>query len=383
MIKVLRNDLIDKIKNRYQDSTKEGKKIILDEFCTNHNYNRKYVIRVLNEDETGRILKTLGRKRKYHGVELLNVLREVWRRTNRICSKKLAPALKIWVPRYKEYFKVEISEATIELLFSISPATIDRLLGVYRRKIKRHKFCCTKPGLILKSRIPIKKNQWNEAMPGFLEADTVSHCGSSNEGTYVITVDFVDINTQWSIQRAIMGKGSTGVLNSLKNVIKTLPFKIRGFDSDNGSEFINYPIIRFFEKRKKYIQFTRSREYCKNDNAHVEEKNYSIVREYIGYERYDTDEALQILNDLYSNELYLLINFFIPNFKLINKIKSHSKIIRIHDKPKTPYQRILNSEFISKNKKKLLTKQFNSLNPFLLQENVNKKISALRKLAKS
>jgi hypothetical protein len=205
----------------------------------------------------------------------------------------------------------------------------------------KHGRSTTKPGTLLRRQIPIKTNQWDETRPGFLEADTVAHCGDTTAGTYVNTVDFVDIATGWTEQRAVFGKGERGVVEQVKDVEQSLPFPLLGFDCDNGSEFLNYHLVRHFAGRP--IAFTRSRAYHKDDNAHIEQKNWTHVRQWLGYERLDRPEAVELLNDLYRTEWRLFHNFFCPSVKLIAKDRIGSKTVRRHDSPKTPYQRIIES----------------------------------------
>ena len=238
----------------------------------------------------------------------------------------------------------------------------------------------------MRKQIPIKTNQWEEFHPGFLEADTVAHCGGSMAGIYVNTVDFVDIATGWTEQRAVWGKGETAVLEQIKDVEESLPFPLRGFDSDNGSEFLNHHLLRHFTdnpQRKNKIQFTRSRAYKKDDNAHIEQKNYTHVRQFLGYRRFDNPKIVDLLNDLYKNEWRLYHNFFLPSVKLIEKERIRSKIIKKYDKPKTPYQRVLDADSsdVSDQDKLKLTQQLEYLNPFDLKKIIDKKIEKILNLA--
>ena len=233
----------------------------------------------------------------------------------------------------------------------------------------------------IKKHIPVKTNQWDEQEPGFLEADTVAHCGSSTAGMFVYTVNCVDIATQWTEQRAVWGKGEQGVLNAMASIESNLPFIMKGFDCDNGSEFLNWHLVRHFQQRKQPVQFTRSRPYKKNDNAHIENKNWTHIRQYIGYQRFDKVELVPMLNELYTNEWNLFHNFFNNSFKLIEKKRIKSKIIKKFDQPKTPYQRIVESEFITKETKQKLRRIKNELNPFELQKQLASKIKIILDIA--
>ena len=241
---------------------------------------------------------------------------------------------------------------------------------------------CTKPGSLLRNQIPIKTDQWNEFNPGFIEADTVHHCAESTEGQYALTVNYTDIATQWTQQRAVWGKGQTAVFEQTQDVENSLPFKMRGFDSDCGGEFINEHLYKYFTVRSKNpVQFTRSGAYHSNDNSHVEQKNWTHVRQWLGYEHFDKIELIPLLNDLYKNEWSFYHNFFIPSVKLIEKKRVGSKTIKRYDKLKTPFQRVLeaDSKYVSNSKKRELEKLFASLNPFILREAMEKKIDKIFK----
>ena len=279
-------------------------------------------------------------------------------------------AIPFWLP----YYNQQLSENEKELLLKISPRTIDRLLHRLKSKHKKLGLSTTKPGSLLKKQVPIKLDQWDETRPGFIEADTVAHCGSSARGQFVYTLNIVDIASGWTEQRVLWGRGQKGVFDALKNITQFLPFKVLGFDCDNGSELLNYMLLEYFTHRKNPVQYTRSRSYKKNDNAHIEEKNWTHVRQFIGYQRFDKIETVALLNDLYLSEWRLYLNFFIPSFKLIEKRRVGAKIIKIFDPPKTPYQRLIDSKFIAPSRKIELTKTFSSLNPYILQNNLKHKI---------
>jgi len=283
----------------------------------------------------------------------------------------LKASLPLWLPFYN---KRKLSFDIKEQLLQISPATIDRLLIKLRNKIGKLGLATTKPGSILKSHIPIKTNQWDERHPGYLEADTVAHCGTSVAGSFVYTVNTVDIATGWTEQRALWGKGYQGMHRALISIENNLPFPILGFDSDNGTEFLNWHLYKHFTDRKCPIQFTRSRPYKKNDNAHIEEKNWSIIRQYLGYNRFEQVELVEELNQIYITEWRLLMNFFRPSSKLQEKVRLNGKIKKVYDIPKTPYQRLLESNKIDEKQKDKLKIQFDNLNPFKLQHIMTSKI---------
>ena len=244
-----------------------------------------------------------------------------------------------------------------------------------RVKYRRHGLTGTKPGFLLKNKIPIKPDHWDVTKPGFMEADTVAHCGNSMAGNFIWSLTLTDICTAWTEIRAVWNKGHTGIIEAIKTIENMLPFVILGFDCDNGSEFLNWALIKYFtEDRKQTVQFTRSRPYRKNDNAHVEQKNWTHVRNLLGYDRFDNHAALELINNLYSNEWSLYQNHFIPTLKLLEKEKINSKYRRKYEIPKTPYQRIQESPFIKPEVNEKLKKVHDSLNPFLLKKSIEKKL---------
>lgn len=364
---------------RYKRASRSKKTAILDEFCETLGYNRKYAIRLLRTFT--RFIKPKRKKRgrppRYHKEEILKPLKQIWLAANLPCSKRLKAILPLWLPGYSESFG-PLSLEVVKVLKSISAATIDRVLQPVRAQHKTHGRSTTKPGTLLRKQIPIQTNQWDESRPGFLEADTVAHCGQSLSGVFAYTIDFVDIATGWTEQRAIWGKGETSVLEQIIDVEELLPFPLLGFDCDNGSEFLNYHLLRHFTDKK--VRFTRSRAYHKDDNAHIEQKNWSHVRQWIGYDRLDRPHVVGLLNDLYRSEWRLFHNFFCPSVKLIEKERIGSKTLKRYDCPKTPYQRIMESPLVSGTAKQQLTRQFTGLNPFYLRKSMDTKLQKIFQL---
>jgi hypothetical protein len=375
------HEYINQIRPHYKKSSKLEKGILIKEVCTICEYNRKYAIRLLNQPDSPPLIQTTSRKRgpknKYKHPTIIKILQSIWSLTNLPCSKRLKAIIPIWLPHYPYPIPKEVEQA----LLSISPPTIDRLMKPWRSKFLKRGLATTKPGTILKKHIPIKTNQWDENKPGFLEADSVAHCGNSAAGIFILTVNAVDIATGWTLQRAVWGKGEQGVKKVVESMEKTLPFPLLGFDCDNGSEFLNWHLLKFFSQRKRPIQYTRSRAYHKNDNAHIEEKNWTNVRQYLGYERFDKIEMVELMNDLYTTEWYLYFNFFIPSTKLLFKERINSKTIKKYDKPKTPFQRLLESPYIDHKTKNKLQNLFHTLDPFELQKKMSSKINTIINLA--
>ena len=369
------------IYERYHRASPEQKRRILDEFTATCGYHRKYAIRLLNAPLKLRsTAKRPGRPARYHTPAVGAFLEQLLITSNLACSKRLAAMIPLWLP----HAPMPIDEQTRQLLLHISPATIDRVLAGFRKRHHKLGLATTKPGSLLRKHIPIKTSQWDEKRPGFLEADTVAHGGTSSAGTFIYTVNFVDIATGWSATGwsafgAAWGRGQTGVFQVLQSLEQSLPFRILGFDCDNGGELLNHQLLEYFTKRRRPVEYTRSRPYHSNDNAHIEQKNWTNIRQYLGYLRFDNRAILPLLNDLYAKELPQLINFFLPSFKLLEKRRDGAQIIKRHEAPATPYDRLLPHLPVAKQRQ--LRRLRNSLNPFELQLAIRRKVLAILALA--
>ena len=367
---------LDALLKRYKTATRKGKSAILSELCEASGYHKKHAIRLLNQRKV-RLKpdkKRRGRPLKYNSAAYLEPLKQIWFYTDQLCGKRLKMALPLWLPYYSTVY-CELEPEIYHGLLNMSASTIDRLLKTARVRDKRG-LSGTKPGKILKKHIPIKTDQWNEEKPGFLEADTVAHCGTTLAGNFAWSLTMTDLFSGWTECRAVWNKGATGVIAQIEDIEASLPFEILGFDCDNGSEFLNWHLMRYFsnEAGDFRIQFTRSRPYHSDDNAHVEQKNWTHVRQLLGYERFSNQSVIVLMNDLYKNEMSLMNNYFLPNTKLTEKQRIESKIFKKHDKPATPYQRLMKSKDISELKKKELTENFNNINPFELKKIIKKKV---------
>jgi len=378
-----KKEYLKSIAKRYQNANKKNKSLILEEFCQVCGYHRKYAIAKLNglKHPKRRPPAKRGPKPIYNNPLILNSLKEIWIATNLICSKRLKAAIPHWLGFYQTqygYLPLDL----VKKILKISPATIDRTLHPIKHLYRGKGRCATKPGLLLKHHIPIKTNQWDESKPGFIEADTVHHCGTSLAGVYAVTLDTVDIATEWTEQRATYGIGHHDIFMQVKDIESSLPFPLLGLDCDNGGELLNKNIYHYLTHRKAPVQFTRSRAYRKNDNAHVEGKNWTHVRQWLGYRRFENPRIVDLLNNLYKNEWRLYHNFFIPSVKLQQKQRIGSRIFKRHDSPKTPYQRILESKFVPPHSKQILKEQFKTLNPFKLKKTIDEKIAKIHALAR-
>jgi hypothetical protein len=260
-------------------------------------------------------------------------------------------------------------------LCRMSPSTIDRLLRPHRRLGGRRPLATTKPGSLLKKSIPIRTfADWQEDQPGFLEIDLVSHCGESTEGFYLTTLSTVDVASGWSECMGVWGKGQERVGGAVHRVRQRLPFPLLGLDSDNGSEFINHHLYSYCQREG--ITFTRSRSYKKNDSCHVEQKNWSVVRRLVGYDRYNSHAALESLNRIY-DLLRLYVNFFQPVMKLVAKTRHGARVHKVYDTARTPYQRLLEAGVLTKAKQEELAAIYYGLNPASLLKQINENLERL------
>ena len=366
-----RKELLLHIQKRYKNSTLKDKGKILDEFIVTTGYCRKYAIYLLNhtikEISSGTKEKRI-KKRKYD-EEIRQALLTMWYAANQICSKRLVPFIPDLLSALERFDHISLSTDVRDRLLKISPATVDRLLESKRRESRKGK-STTRPGSLLKKQITIRTfSDWNDVVPGFLEGDLVAHCGDRSDGAFLNTLVLTDIASSWTEFFPLLRKSEADVISSLKVAQQILPFLLLGLDTDNGSEFINYGLLDFCKAQK--ITFTRSRPYKKNDQAHVEEKNGSIVRRIIGYDRYEGINAYNALSVLYAT-LRLYVNFFQPSLKLISKKREGAKVTKKYDKAQTPYQRLLSSPHISEEIKAKLKTQYNELDPVALLRNLEK-----------
>jgi hypothetical protein len=367
-----RRAYLDAIRKRYAKADRVGKGRILDEFCAVCEFHRKHAIRLLGHSGP-RPGKRAGRPPRYADPALLSVLRRIWLACDQMCSKRLKAALPLWLPHYETSYG-RLPEPLKARLLALSAATIDRLLKPLRARLGRRGLTGTKPGTLLKTQIPLRTNHWDITRPGFLEADTVAHCGNSLAGSFVWSITLTDICTGWTECRAVWNKGAHGVVEQIRRVEAALPFKLRGFDCDNGSEFLNHHLLRYFAHRRDPVAFTRSRPYHKDDNAHVEQKNWSCVRQLLGYDRLEHPHHVRLINNLYANEWSLYINHFCPSMKLKAKQRDGAKTKRQYHPPQTPLQRLLATRELTKPAKTALRDLHAQLNPFTLKATIETKL---------
>jgi hypothetical protein len=318
---------------------------------------------VLNQPPKAR-RRQVRHKARRDTPEVKDTLVRVWRVADCICAKRLIPGLPALVEALERHAELALEAETKALLLQLSPATADRLLRDERR-LKQRGLATTKPGTLLKHQIPIRTfADWDDTRPGFVEVDLVAHCDDSLGGEVLYTLVLTDIATAWTECVPLLNRSQDTVTAAIKLARTRFPFPLLGIDSDNGSEFINATLLRYC--RAEQITFTRSRPYKKNDQAHVEQKNWSIVRHYIGYDRLEGRTAHQALSTLYG-PLRLYVNCFLPVFKLVDKTRVDAKVRKKYDTPTTPYQRVLDTGLLTHEAKADLQEMYRSLNPASLK----------------
>jgi hypothetical protein len=361
---------LKQLQSRYRKASKKERTAILDEFVKTTGYHRKHATAVLN-GRRERVQGPIRRPRsKVYGADVARELAHLAGLFDNICSKRLRAALDVELPRLYQEGAVPVSLECYEKLLAVSPATIDRLLIREQPTIGRRRGF-TKPGTLLKDRIPIRTwADWNENRPGFSEMDLVDHSGGLviRGQDHAWTLCFTDIYTTWTESIAVRNKAQVHVFAAIQKARQRLPFPLLGVDSDNGSEFINDQLYRYCMREQ--LTFTRGRAGRKNDNAHVEQKNWSVVRRAVGYYRYDTPEQLDWLNRLYAL-LHFYGNFFLPTTKLKEKVRVGSKVKRVYDDPQTPYARTMASDLVSEEDKAQLRDVYNHLDLLALRQRID------------
>lgn len=365
------------ILERYLAADRAEKGRILDEFCRTSGLNRKYAISSLNRAPGSQLGRPRRVRSPHYSAKTLRVVEEVWRRAGYPWSQRLKVILIEWLPWIRKHYRLE--GGMEGQLLGISPRQLDRRLKPLRSRLKKRLYGRTKPGTLLKHHIPIRTVHWDVKGPGWVEIDLVAHCGNSADGEFIHSLNLTDIHTGWGETRAVMGKGEAGVVAALEEMERALPFELKGVDSDNGTEFINAHLFRYCERRR--IAFTRGRPYAKQDNAHVEQKNWTHVRRVMGYSRYDTREALRAMNELYNGELSLMMNLYQPSVKLKAKTRVGSRLRRRYDRPRTPLERLKDSGKGLPERIKAMERLKAQGDPFVLSKAIDRRLEDIHRLA--
>jgi len=381
-----RREYLEAIYLRYRQAGWQEKQLILSEFCRNTGYHRKYAIRLLNSPPPSPRRERPRRRRRrppIYCAGVISILGAVWEAAGYPCAVRLKALLPLWMPWVRKRFRP--SAATEKGLLRISARQIDRRLLEHKQRVGRRIYGRTKPGALLQQLIPLRSERWEVQMPGFAEVDLVSHSGNSASGEFAYSLNLTDVHTGWTETRALLGKGRQAVLEALEEIRAALPFPLRGINSDNGSEFINWHVGTWCARHQ--VQFTHSRPYKKDDNAYIEQKNWTHVRKLMGWDRYDSPESVEAMNDLYRNELGQFLNLFQPSAKLIERVRVGSKLRRRYDLPRTPLDRLVAYEDEDPaagepgGKVAALKKLRQSLDPFELSRRIGRKLQRIYALA--
>jgi hypothetical protein len=379
MSQTTRKQVLNKLRRRYKSAGPEHKRKLLDQAQELLGYHRKSAIRALGAPEVEPVPRLItGRPLIYEPERLLPWLKPIWQATDYACGRRLAAMLPEWIPAYEQHERKLPAEVKEKLLLA-SARTLDRLLQPLRAVGTGRSL--TRPGTLLRHQIPIRGSVWEEGKAGWLEVDTVALCGGSTAGEYVWMIDGVDYATTWVEVRAMWGRGQAATLEALRDLEACLPFPLLGLDSDNGGEFLNHHVLRWLQKRPRPVFMTRSRPYKKDDNAHVEQKNWTHVRQNFGYERYDNPEVVALINTLVKGAYGQLLNYFHASLKLERKERSEGRLKRVYGPAQTPLFRVLASAETSAETKRRLREEKARLNPFALKQVVNrslKEIAAIR-----
>jgi len=366
-----RKEIIDKHSGKYYKACKKEKAEILNYACSATGLSRDQASRVLRgvKRPKGKPRKKRGRK-KIYDFEVYQALKKVWTYMDFACGKRLHEGIGDMLDALIRFGEINWDDEIIGKLRRMSASTMDRLLKKDKESLRLRGISTTKPGTLLKRNIPIRLGQqWDDAVPGYVEVDLVAHCGISTVGEYINTLNVTDICTGWTEPVAVLNKAQRHVFAGLMDVQCRQPFDYLGIDSDNGSEFINNELKRYCDQNG--ICFTRSRPYTKNDGCHVEQKNWTLVRRHIGYGRYEGETTLGLLNEYY-RLLRLYVNFFQPSTKLIEKQRNGAKVSKRYEKPQTPYKRVLADTHISDTVKEGLRQEFQGINPAQLMRDMQK-----------
>lgn len=362
---------LEEIRFRYRKGTKKQKGIILDEFCGVCGLTRKHAIRILNGSLNPRT-KRPGPKSKYQREDVLSALKDLWSLMNQMCSKKMVVAFYDWLPFY------EAKDDVKKLLLEMSASTVDRLLRSHRSPLQRG-LSATRPSLI-KNRIPLKLLDGDITMPGYIEADTVAHCGNSLAGEFANSLTMTDLCSGWTENRVVWTKTAAKMVSQMKDIEARLPFAMIGIATDNGTEFLNETVLEYFKNRNAPVNMVRRRPYKKNDNAHVEQKNWTHVRQLFGYDRVDDPILIPMMNEIYKAYWNPLQNFFTPVLKLKSKERIGGRVKKLYDEPKSPYKRLLESTYVPENEKSKLKDAYCVKNPIYLKNEMDKKLKEFFKL---
>jgi hypothetical protein len=376
-----RKAVTKKLATRYKRATRAEKGVVLDELVGLTGWHRDHARAALREAGTLKAVASRKPRAPKYGPGVIAALVVVWSLLRCPAGKRLAPVLGTVVPVLRRDGDLTCSDEEARLLCSMSAASIDRHLGPKRAELGSRGRSHTKPGSLLKSQIPIRTwAEWDEDTPGFVEIDLVGHEGGNSTGEFCFTLTVTDVATGWTVNRSVKNKAAIWVFEALQHVLRTFPVPILGIDSDNGSEFINAHLFNYC--KENHLTFTRSRSGNKNDGAHAEQKNWTHVRQLVGYLRFDTDAELEVLNRIWELD-QVFTNYLLPQQKLISKVRHGAKVTKRYDRAQTPAQRAVAHPDLSDRDRARLTRAMRSVHPGELSRSIAELTSRLERLALS
>lgn len=365
------------LRSRYRAAGRPTKSRLLDEAERITGYHRKTLIRLLGPPREPR-RGPRGRPRRY-GPELRGPLQTLWEASDRACGKRLVPFMPTLLEALERHGEISVSPAIHSALLALSPATADRLLQPHRRATPRHPYTRRRPPSALQTLVPVRTfGEWDHLQPGDIQADLVAHCGESSHGFFLTTLVAVDVSSSWTELEAVWGLSHRRVKTAIHRIRARLPFPLHAFHADNGGEFLNHPLYDYC--RQEGIRFTRGRPYKKNDQAWVEQRNWTAVRRLVGYDRFATQAAHRALGQLYP-QLARYLNFFHPVRKLVAKTRRGPRVSKRYDQPQTPFQRLVAAEVLQPNTRERLLQHYRDLNPIALKRDIDRGLDTLWKLA--
>lgn len=363
---------------RYLKASKPEKTAMLTEWGIVLTMHRKSMIRCLKRIQMnipGHVVKRRGRKERY-GPAVTVALKELWEMSHELCAERLHPIIAEYIRILRRDLMWNHAKDTTTLVLKMSLGTMKNRITRFRSSQRTQRNSTTKAGQLI-TEIPLRTGPWDHPQPGFGEIDTVVHCGDTLAGDMAYTVNYTDIATGWFESSAQMNKGQLRTQQSIAAIAGRLPFPLLGLDPDNGSEFINWHLKEWCDTHTPPIELTRSRPYKKNDNAHIEQKNGAITRQWLGYARIDTEAQVKLMNQLYAGPFRLYVNFFQPSMKCIGKQRIGSRYKRSYDAAQTPYTRILGLNSIPQTTKNELSTLYATLNPLKLKQDIDKLITQI------
>ncbi len=374
-----RRKYLKRMTGRYVAAKRKERSQLLTEMEQVTGLHRKSLTRLMHAGSLERKKRVTPRARTY-GLAVEQVIVRVWESRDYICAERLTPGLLTMAQHLARFEPLGLTSQVQEQLATISRATVARIFRKYRSRMRRLPQKGAERANQATKGVPMGRIPWNIGEPGHFEVDLVHHSGESTAGLYGHTIQLIDVATGWSERVAVLGRGQSAMEGGFGRILTRLPFPVIELHPDNGSEFFNQHLVRFWKDKVKGVQLSRSRPYQKNDNRMVEQKNDTLVRQYLGQARLDTPEQITALNALYE-QMWLYYNLFQPVLRLVEKTMVGDKVVRKWDAAKTPYERLLATGLLSPEQQAQLQQLYEQTNPFQLRETIYRQLDVLWEIA--